>query len=158
MTGAATDILCSFCSISHRELAAKIATTGGLVLSSSTDTAAAFVASYHRPPGSLLPGDRRRPVGMQTRERWAWFRIGVLVACRRWPSTTAALLQRFGIARRVASRRDTSGYRVALRNLALLVRRGFLVRAAEGYRATTRGIRVLDDLCALHLDSMERTP
>lgn len=136
-----------------------------MLTGTSTESAAAFIASYHRPPATVLRWTRRRqaakqrPFGMHTRERWAWFRIGVLDACRRWPAAAVTLRARFGIGRRVpGSRRITSPCRVMWRNLALLVRGGFLLRTDDGYRTTARGMRVLGDLKLLDMDTPERAP
>lgn len=116
-------------------------------------SASRFAASYHREPGRYYSGRPRaqrpapvRVVGVPMRERWAWFRIGVLIACWTWPRGTAALLERYGIDR------DSSDGRVAWRNLALLVRGGYLARSDEGYLATKRGRRAIEDLRALGLD------
>lgn len=71
-------------------------------------------------------------------ERWAWFRIGALGACRRRARTTAELRELLDVERRVRH--------VQLRNQRNMVRGGFLVRANDGYRTTPRGRRVLADL------------
>lgn len=131
----------------------------------SAESSTAFVASYHRPPAAVLREaprrERRRraapPAVMHTRERWAWFRIGALETCRTWTRGCAELRERFGIQRRTATLRLTSAGRVAWRNLALLVRGGFLTRSSDGYRTTARGRRVLADLRALGLHETERT-
>lgn len=94
---------------------------------------------------------------MLMRERWAWFRIEALHACRRAPRMAAELYDMAGIAHRSpGSRRTTSQARVALRNLSRLVNHGIMERTAGGYRTTPRGARALDDLLVLGLDNADR--
>jgi hypothetical protein len=99
-------------------------------------TAAAFPVTYEQGLPPLPPRGSIGPVA----QRWAWFRVAVLLSCRRWPRATCELLAGCGIDR------DSSEGRIALRNLSHLVRDGFLCRGEEGYRATDRGQRVIDDL------------
>lgn len=71
-------------------------------------------------------------------QRWAWFRIGALGACRRRARTTAELRELLEVERRVRH--------VQIRNQRNMVRGGFLRRADGGYLTTPRGCRVLADL------------
>lgn len=84
------------------------------------------------------------------RARNAWFRIAVVESCISRSRTTAELMERLEIQRTETTRR------IALRNLASMVRNEFLVRSDDGYRTTGRGKRVLADLSALGLDDAER--
>lgn len=76
-------------------------------------------------------------------QRWAWFRIGALEACRRLPRTTAELRELLGV--------EPKARRVQLRNQSNMVRWGFLTRGADGYRTTPRGRRVLEDVRSVEI-------
>jgi hypothetical protein len=76
-------------------------------------------------------------------QRWAWFRLGALEQCQRWPRTTAQLRDLLGVERRARH--------VQLRNQRNMVRHGFLIRTEDGYLATARGRRVLADIDGLEL-------
>jgi hypothetical protein len=76
-------------------------------------------------------------------QRWAWFRIAALDACRRWTRSTAELRDLLEL--------DRSVRHVQLRNQGRLVRGGFLERRDGGYRTTLRGLRALEDLASLDL-------
>lgn len=80
-------------------------------------------------------------------ERWAWFRIGALEQCWRRARTTAELRELLGTERHLRH--------VQLRNQRNMVRYGFLERTDDGYRTTSRGRRVLEDLTALSLNLVE---
>lgn len=95
--------------------------------------AARFRSSYH---GTGLPPPDRDAA--YKAERWAWFRIAALDACRSWPRTSAALAELLEL--------DERARRTQLANQRRMVNGGFLARESDGYRTTPRGLRVLDDL------------
>lgn len=90
-----------------------------------------------------MAGRRSRRTGKRplqpVAQRWAWFRVAALAACLSRPRMTGALCEFLEVP-------GSSGYRTAQRNLAGMVRRGWMIRGEDGYRTTARGRQLHDNL------------